>query len=891
MRKIIAVLANVALFSSLLAVGSTPINAAPIVKSAKIIINFSNNSSELPFDAYNKIADAADVIRTDSGELARVGLVAYKRQSGETTAQKNLTAKRLNAVKNDIRDFQSVVTFKADKIKTYGKATAPQRNRVIVYLNWNLPAPVIASVTPNFGPVVGGTAITITGQKFVNIQRVLIGGVAVAQYRVNSPTRITATTAARTAGVVDVVVESAGGSGVLAGAYTYAAPTITSLTPSTGTVSGATSVVITGSYFTGATAVNFGSTRATSFVVNSANQITAISPALPVGSVTVTVVTPLGTVTSAQSFNYVQPTISSLLPVRGPLNGGNTVVISGSNINGATGVLFNGVAAQSFTVASINQINAVVPARTTAGLVTVEVVLPSGRLSTSYTYVAAPVIGAISSNTGSANGGASVVITGTNFTGATEVIFGGTAARSFVVNSDTQITAVTPTRAAGVAVVQVITVGGTANSSTPYTFVAAPTVTSLSPNTGTTSGGTAVTINGTNLVGVTTVLFGTVAATSFNIISATQIVAIAPAVTAGVVNVTITNAGGSATGAYTYSAAAPSIAALSPVSGTTAGGTSVVITGTNFIGTTAVTFGGVNATSFVVNSATQITAVTPPRAPGSATVAVVTPGGTITTNFTYSSLPTATTLSPTSGTTSGGVTVTINGTNFIGATGVTFGGTNAASFTVVSATQITAVTPARVAGAVTVDVITPGGIARASDVFTFVAATPTVTSFTPNSGSTGGATSVLITGTNFIGTTGVSIGGVAATSFVINSATQISAVAAAGTGSGAVTVTTPGGTGTSATVYSYLAPPVVTSLDITTGPTTGGTTVVITGTGFTGTTSVTFGGTAAAIVSTTDTAITVTTPAMPAGAVTVVVTTSVSSASSATGAYTYTATP
>jgi hypothetical protein len=562
-----------------------------------------------------------------------------------------------------------------------------------------------------------------------------------------------------------------------------------------------------------------------------------------------------------------------------------------------TDLEINGSAVDSFNAASTinvtleNGSGIVTPDNITVIGNTVEVVLPSGRLSTSYTYVAAPVISAISSTTGSANGGASVVISGTNFTGTTRVIFGGIEARSFVVNSDTQIIALTPTRAAGVAVVQVITPGGTANSAISYTFVAAPTVTSLSPNTGTTSGGTAVTINGTNLVGVTTVLFGTVAATSFNVISATQIVAIAPAVTTGVVNVTVTNAGGSAAGAYTYSAAAPSITALSPVSGTTAGGTSVVITGTNFIGTTAVTFGGVNATSFVVNSATQITALTPPRAPGSATIAVVTPGGTITTNFTFSSLPTATTLSPTSGTTSGGVTVTINGTNFTGATGVTFGGTNATSFTVVSATQITAVSPARTAGAITVDVITPGGIARASDAFTFVAATPTVTAFTPNSGSTGGGTSILITGTNFIGTTGVSIGGVTATSFIVNSATQISAVAAAGTGSGAVTVTTPGGTGTSATAYSYLAPPVITSLNVTTGSTTGGTTVVISGTGFTGTTSVTFGGTAAAIVSTTDTAITVTTPAKPAGAVTVVVTTSVSSASSATGAYTYTDTP
>ena len=164
-EKIIAVLANVALISSVLVVVSTPLNAAPIVKSAKIIINFSNNSSSIPFEAFDKIADAADAIRADSGELPRVGLVAYKRQSGETSAQRNLTTKRLNAVKKDIRDFQSDVTFKTDKISTYSKAAAPQRNRVIVYLNWNLPVPIIASVSANFGPVVGGTEITIYGPK------------------------------------------------------------------------------------------------------------------------------------------------------------------------------------------------------------------------------------------------------------------------------------------------------------------------------------------------------------------------------------------------------------------------------------------------------------------------------------------------------------------------------------------------------------------------------------------------------------------------------------------------------------------------------------------------------------------------------------------------------
>jgi hypothetical protein len=231
--------------------------------------------------------------------------------------------------------------------------------------------------------------------------------------------------------------------------------------------------------------------------------------------------------------------------------------------------------------------------------------------------------------------------------------------------------------------------------------------------------------------------------------------------------------------------------------------------------------------------------------------------------------------------------VVIAGTNFTGATAVRFGGTNATNFTINSSTQITATTPARASGPVTVDVVTPGGIARASDVFVFEASVPTITSFTPSFGSTAGATTVVITGTNFIGTSAVSIAGAGAT-FTVNSATQITAVSAAGTGSGSITVTTSGGTATSAAEFTYVAPPVITSLDVETGPTSGGTTVVITGTGFTGTTSVTFGGTAAAIVSASATEITVTTPERVAGVVAVIVTSAIGSATKA-NAFTYTA--
>jgi len=90
------------------------------------------------------------------------------------------------------------------------------------------------------------------------------------------------------------------------------APAITSIAPSSGTNLGGTSVVITGTDFTGATSVSFDSVPAASFVVNSATQITAVSPALGSGGVAIKniiVVTPGGTssINFASQFIYVQP--------------------------------------------------------------------------------------------------------------------------------------------------------------------------------------------------------------------------------------------------------------------------------------------------------------------------------------------------------------------------------------------------------------------------------------------------------------------------------------------------------------------------------------------------------------------------------------------------------
>ena len=98
---------------------------------------------------------------------------------------------------------------------------------------------------------------------------------------------------------------------------------------------------------------------------------------------------------------------------------------------------------------------------------------PGDEMLINADFVGAPTLTSIAPSSGSFRGGVSVVITGTNFSGATSVSFGGAPAKSFTVNSDTQISAISPptSRPASLAVA-VTTVAGTATSSTAFTTTA-----------------------------------------------------------------------------------------------------------------------------------------------------------------------------------------------------------------------------------------------------------------------------------------------------------------------------------------------------------------------------------------------------------------------------------
>lgn len=277
-------------------------------------------------------------------------------------------------------------------------------------------------------------------------------------------------------GLLVAILTACGSGGNTTPAPKTPKPSITTINPTSGATG--TTVTITGANLTGATAVSFGGKAAASFTVNSSTQVTAtVAASTTTGAVSVT--TSGGTASSATMFTVLSaPAITSFSPTSGPV--GTAVVINGTSFTGATAVAFNGKAAASFTVNSATKITAAVASGTTTGLISVTTPLGSASSGSNFTVTAsAPVITSFSPSNGPV--GTSVVITGSNFTGATAVAFNGKAASAFTVNSSTQITATVAT-------------GTTSGKIT----VTAPTGTGTSANTFTvtSSGGLDLSIDG-----------------------------------------------------------------------------------------------------------------------------------------------------------------------------------------------------------------------------------------------------------------------------------------------------------------------------------------------------------------------------------------------------------
>ena len=414
-------------------------------------------------------------------------------------------------------------------------------------------------------------------------------------------------------------------------------------------------------------------------------------------------------------------------------------------------------------------------------------------------------------------------------------------------------------------------------TSQPSAAASPPSVFSISPASGPVAGGTLITILGQNLAGTTYVDFDGQHIVPSSM-SANQLKVTSPVHGAGVVHLRVQTGDGlsaqTAADNYRY-LNQPVVSSVSPAGGSTAGGTTVTIRGSNLLGAYQVIFGDIPASPFQVSQDTVVV-TSPAHAAGIVDVRVRTAGGVSDLSagdrYTYAADgPAVATISPRNGSTAGGTIITITGTHFAGALAVSFGTQLVAPYSV-SDTEIIVVSPPHASGVVHLRVTTAAGVSpeTANDNYTYVTGLPVVFLISPRTGPVEGGTVVTISGSGFAGALNVQFGEqlVAPTAVSETSLTVVAPPHAAGLVHLRVTTSIGISEATAQDDYTYGGGgPRVQGISPESGPTSGGTVVTITGTGFAGATGVSFNGQLIAPTSVTTTQVVVVTPPHAAGIV------------------------
>jgi hypothetical protein len=295
-------------------------------------------------------------------------------------------------------------------------------------------SPVITSFSPTFGRA--GTNVVIRGSSFSNTFAVKFNNINALTFNVDSNSQITAVVP-NNATTGPIRVEAPGGTNITSGSF-LVQPTIFSFTPGFGAAG--TNVTITGANLNaGSLSVKFNGVTASAGAPTFGSVIVT-APASTTGPIVVTTVD--GAVTSSVSFYYLAR-ITGFTPTNSAP--GTTVTISGTNFTGAaaaTDVTFNGQPAASFVVSNNNTVGAVVPNGVSAG--PISITTPAGSANSTGLFYGAPVINNFVPTQGAP--GTRVQINGTNFLGATMVLFNGTSA-SFNVTNNGVIGATVPNNA------------------------------------------------------------------------------------------------------------------------------------------------------------------------------------------------------------------------------------------------------------------------------------------------------------------------------------------------------------------------------------------------------------------------------------------------------------
>ena len=285
---------------------------------------------------------------------------------------------------------------------------------------------------------------------------------------------------------------------------------------------------------------------------------------------------------------------------------------------------------------------------------TIEVVSPGGKATAAGPYAYYPEIDGVSPKTGPVDGGITVTVTGLALGNAASFEFGvsGGATPTKVKCSSTKCTMAAPAHALGQVDIIAITPWGygnsPVNSKDKFTYQA-PSIKSINPGVGPTTGGLTLTLNGTNLqAGKTTVSFGGTVVTANCAGSTTSCALTSPSHVAGKVPVTVTVAGVTSAPATTefQFVVFPTVTGI--VKDTGAAGSTVTLSGTGFSttpGQTTFLFSGLSAVPALGVSCTSTilcTAVVPPQGMSTSSTVTVTVNGYTSldsVDFTYTTPP------------------------------------------------------------------------------------------------------------------------------------------------------------------------------------------------------------------------------------------------------------
>ena len=479
--------------------------------------------------------------------------------------------------------------------------------------------PSLYSLSPPIGATVGGNVLSLWGLNFGSSPSATVNG---ASCNVTGPSNNTFMTCIVPSGSGSsnaVIVSSGGGLYTTAIYYAYYPPNITAISPTSGASAGGYSLTLTGGNFSVVAALTF-------VVVNGLS----VSPTFQNDSmlvITMPAYTNLFTVnpvvlsngqSSSQQFpfNYLGANISSVYPGTGSTAGGTLMKINGSNF-GTSGYVMFGSAQASLTGAGYSNtyIECLLPVGQGSSPVTVTINSVKSQ-SYAWSYLP-PNISSINPPSAATSGNVLITLAGSNFGTSGTVTFGtyscSTSQPGTSYNSAKIVCYLPPGQGANLSVL--VNVSAQINPVVPLFSYNPPSITSISPVNGPTSGGGVITLYGANFGLSAIVTFNNPSGAGSSLVcspyglgqSHTQIQCTVPGFVGANVPIYATVSNQVSNG-YPYSYNPPTIMSIIPLSAPTQGGTLITFNGTNY--GNGLSFGTINyALTFANTAVTNVSLV------------------------------------------------------------------------------------------------------------------------------------------------------------------------------------------------------------------------------------------------------------------------------------------